>query len=431
MDNIAIQVQHLSKMYRLGELHRYRTLRDSLAGAIARPLSRLRKRRTEPLSLRPIERSLDSTIWALNDVSFEIRVGEVVGIIGRNGAGKSTLLKILSRITEPTSGRAEIQGRVGSLLEVGTGFHPELTGRENIFLNGAILGMKKAEIIAKFDEIVSFAEVEKFLDTTVKHYSTGMYLRLAFAVAAHLEQEILLIDEVLAVGDAAFQKKCLGKMGEVAKCGRTVLLVSHNMSAIRQLCSQTLWIDEGKVKEIGPPETVIRDYLIGKQEETAVRIWEDPKSAPGGENARLRAIRILGPSGEVGAKLDIKLPFSVEIEYEIFRPIRNFRIGFRLSTSDGVIVFTTADMEGCSTESDPLDPGVYVSRCRIEGNFLNEGDYHILNLWADIPFVRVLFLVEDCLRLCVEQTGGVSGRFGERWAGVICPDLAWTRKRVK
>ncbi|RME47458.1 MAG: ABC transporter ATP-binding protein, partial [Chloroflexi bacterium] len=253
MSDIAIRVEHLSKRYRIGQLHRpHDTLRDSIADFGLRIADWL-SRRANPKSKIQNSKS-DDTIWALRDVSFEVKRGEVVGIIGRNGAGKSTLLKILSRITEPTSGRAEIHGRVGSLLEVGTGFHPELTGRENIYLNGAILGMRKREIDRKFDEIVAFAEIEKFIDTPVKRYSSGMYVRLAFAVAAHLEPEILLVDEVLAVGDAAFQKKCLGKMGDVAKEGRTVLFVSHNMAAITSLCQRAIWLEEGKIKEDGSAE---------------------------------------------------------------------------------------------------------------------------------------------------------------------------------
>ncbi|HXM34448.1 MAG TPA: ABC transporter ATP-binding protein, partial [Pyrinomonadaceae bacterium] len=238
-----IRADRISKRYQIGgrELG-YGTLRESIVEAVRAPFERLRKRNGE---------ANYQTIWALKDVTFDVMPGEVVGIIGRNGAGKSTILKVLSRITEPTTGRAELYGRVASLLEVGTGFHPELTGRENIFLNGAILGMRKAEIDRKFDEIVAFAELEKFLDTPVKRYSSGMYMRLAFAVASHLEPEILLIDEVLAVGDAAFQKKCLGKMGEVAKEGRTVIFVSHNMTAIRNLCQRVYWFDNGEIIETG------------------------------------------------------------------------------------------------------------------------------------------------------------------------------------
>ncbi len=252
---VAIRVDGLGKVFELGQRQeKYSTLRDTLMEILTAPVKRL-------LAGRRQRQEGDHTIWALRDVSFEVAEGEVIGLIGRNGAGKSTLLKILSRITPPTIGRAEIHGRVGSLLEVGTGFHPELTGRENVYLNGAILGMKKAEIEQKFDEIVAFAEVEQFIDTPVKHYSTGMYVRLAFAVAAHLDTEILLVDEVLAVGDAAFQQKCLGKMGEVAGRGRTVLFVSHNMAAIAGLCNRAIWIDRGSIKADGGVEEVTREYL--------------------------------------------------------------------------------------------------------------------------------------------------------------------------
>src|SRR6266699_1579953 len=257
MSDIAIQCEGIGKQYRIGERESYKALRDVITDAIKSPFRRLRQ------AANGSERTGNGkpTIWALQDVSFEVKEGEVLGIIGRNGAGKSTLLKILSRITEPTCGYAEIDGRIGSLLEVGTGFHPELTGRDNIFLNGAILGMRRAEVSRKFDEIVAFAEVEKFIDTPVKRYSSGMYVRLAFAVAAHMETEILLVDEVLAVGDAQFQKKCLGKMGDVARRGRTVLFVSHNMSAIQLLCSHAIRLGSGRIVGNGPAREKVEDYL--------------------------------------------------------------------------------------------------------------------------------------------------------------------------
>ena len=261
MNDIAIRAEKLGKQYHIGKRERYRTLRDTLADTVTAPFRWMRKGKSANGDAAP------DHIWALKDISFEIPRGEVVGIIGRNGAGKSTLLKVLSRITEPTEGRAEIHGRVGSLLEVGTGFHPELTGRENIFLNGAILGMHKAEIARKFDEIVAFAEIEKFIDTPVKHYSSGMYMRLAFAVAAHLDTDILIVDEVLAVGDAEFQKKCLGKMGDISKGGRTVLFVSHNLSAVRSLCGSGIVLAHGELSSYGPINQVIGDYTYGLTKE--------------------------------------------------------------------------------------------------------------------------------------------------------------------
>jgi lipopolysaccharide transport system ATP-binding protein len=258
MSDIAIRVAGLGKLYRIGKREPYRALRDTLTDAMYAPFRKISSafRSSVPQQYA----NGDDSLWALKDVSFEISRGEVVGVIGRNGAGKSTLLKILSRITEPTEGQAELRGRVGSLLEVGTGFHPELTGRENIYLNGAILGMKKVEISRRFHEIVAFAEIDKFLDTPVKHYSSGMYMRLAFAVAAHLEPEILVVDEVLTVGDLAFQKKCLGKMGEVARGGRTILLVSHQMNQIRRLCNNCIWLENGRVRQVGPGCQVIASY---------------------------------------------------------------------------------------------------------------------------------------------------------------------------
>src|SRR6266581_5828920 len=256
MSETAIQVENVSKLYHIGKRTPYKTVRESLMNVLSAP-SRLSRRLRKTKTCRADETEL----WALRDVSFEVKQGEVVGLIGRNGAGKSTLLKVLSRITEPTAGRITIRGRVGSLLEVGTGFHPELTGRENILLNGAILGMRRAEITRKFDQIVAFAEIDKFIDTPVKHYSSGMYTRLAFAVAAHLEPEILIVDEVLAVGDAQFQKKCLGKMGDVAHEGRTVLFVSHNMTSVLNLCTRCVFMEKGSVSQTGTTEAVVSAYL--------------------------------------------------------------------------------------------------------------------------------------------------------------------------
>ncbi|MBI5672781.1 MAG: ABC transporter ATP-binding protein, partial [Nitrospirae bacterium] len=275
MGDIAIRVEEIGKRYRIGKAEKYKTLRDTLASAFTAPFLKVgRVLRGEAAD----DTGLDDQIWALQGISFEVRQGEVIGVIGGNGAGKSTLLKILSRITEPTTGFAEIHGRVGSLLEVGTGFHQELTGRENTYLNGAILGMNKKEIDGKFDEIVAFSEVGKFIDTPVKHYSSGMYLRLAFAVAAHLEPEILIVDEVLAVGDAGFQQKCLGKMGAVAKEGRTVLFVSHNMGAITQLCGRAVQLEKGRLKRSGSAGEVVAAYLSSVAGTELKSSWSDESS---------------------------------------------------------------------------------------------------------------------------------------------------------
>jgi lipopolysaccharide transport system ATP-binding protein len=315
MSDIAIRVENLSKLYRIRERRRYRTLRDAIAETFATPF---RGRSQVPISPSAIRHPPSETIWALKDVSFEIKHGEVVGIIGRNGAGKSTLLKILSRITEPTEGEARIYGRVGSLLEVGTGFHPELTGRENIYLNGAILGMKKAEINRKFDEIVAFAEIEKFLDTPVKHYSTGMYMRLAFSVAAHLEPEILIVDEVLAVGDAAFQKKCLGKMGEVAEQGRTILFVSHDLGAIKTLTKRCICLGAGQVLDQGKTEDVVERYLAAVVEPARLRsndVGFYRRDASRDSPAHVTGIRVNGEDAGIPAvELGSDLTFVVEVE---------------------------------------------------------------------------------------------------------------------
>ncbi|MGC1798521.1 MAG: ABC transporter ATP-binding protein, partial [Candidatus Acidiferrales bacterium] len=309
MSDSVIRVEGLGKRYRIGEGVRHTALRNLIGDALRAPLrifnGSSRASHNAPNAESPAVNTAAAAaangnsrfIWALKDINFNVRQGEVVGLIGRNGAGKSTLLKILARITRPTEGHAEIHGRVGSLLEVGTGFHPELTGRENVYMSGAILGMHKIEIDRKFDEIVAFSEVERFLDTPLKHYSSGMQMRLAFAVAAHLEPEILLVDEVLAVGDAAFQKKCLGKMSDVARRGRTIVFVSHNMAAVKALCSRAIFIRDGGVAKSGVTAEVVDDYLLGSAPGASAREWWDPATAPGNENIRMTYIRIIPPDG--------------------------------------------------------------------------------------------------------------------------------------
>jgi lipopolysaccharide transport system ATP-binding protein len=360
-------------------------------------------------------------------VSFEIKRGEVVGIIGRNGAGKSTLLKILSRITEPTAGRIRIKGRVASLLEVGTGFHSELTGRENVFLNGAILGMSRVEIKRKFDEIVAFSEVENFLDTPVKRYSSGMYVRLAFAVAAHLEPEILIVDEVLAVGDSQFQQKCIGKMQDASKGGRTVLFVSHNMAAVSKLCQQCILLNGGGLKLFGPTAEIIPHYLKSGNQSDGIRVWDETFQEKGDPRLKIHALRIVAPDGKVSGHVDIRKPFTVETEYEILKPIPPFRIGLRFMTSDGTVAFSASDSAHSSYEAKSYAPGLYTTGCVVPGNLLNEGYYNIM-FGADIPFQKVLFLDESALGFSVEQTGGVNTRFAEKWPGVVCPHLEWETK---
>ncbi|MDD1777655.1 MAG: ABC transporter ATP-binding protein [Candidatus Helarchaeota archaeon] len=372
MSDIAIRVENLSKLYKIGrKLENYRTLRESLANTLS---ARLRWGKNPKSQTRNPN---SDYIWALKDVSLEIKRGEVVGIVGRNGAGKSTLLKILSRITEPTEGYAEIHGRVGSLLEVGTGFHPELTGRENIFLNGAILGMKKAEIERNFDEIVAFAEVDKFIDTPVKHYSSGMYVRLAFAVAAHLEPEILVVDEVLAVGDLQFQKKCLGKIGDVAKGGRTVLLVSHQMNQIHRLSEKGIWLDNGQIQRIGPAGEVITAY---EAKMSSISIVNDREKVEGHMKARFYKWEITEPRHEHPNILQTMGPLKLRFILKVHSPIHNAQHGIALYNNDGQLMWGT-DASRIILEKGlyeliyrlptlPLRPGIYswrVSLCDDKG----------------------------------------------------------------
>ena len=370
----------------------------------------------------------DHSFWALKDVSFTVNRGEIVGIIGRNGAGKSTLLKILSRITEPTTGFAEIRGRVGSLLEVGTGFHPELTGRENIYLNGAILGMRKAEIERKFDEIVAFAEVETFIDTPVKHFSTGMYLRLAFAVAAYLEPEILIVDEVLAVGDANFQRKCLDKMEDIGQQGRTVLLVSHNMSAITRMCSRAVLINEGKVVKDGPSTEVVSAYLSSGLASTSIREWPDPTKAPGGNVARLRAVRVRNEDGQITDTVDIRRPVNIEVEYEVLEPGRALLSYIQFYTQNGVMAFESIDLDPM-WRGRPRPSGQWVSIACIPGNLLSEGILFVTpGLITEEPVSKQFSVREAVAFQVVDTLEGDSARgdWNGSFEGVVRPLLKWS-----
>jgi lipopolysaccharide transport system ATP-binding protein len=344
MSLLAVHVEKLSKLYQIGPTETYATIRESLMEVFAAPFRRAREK-LQPSNGQVCASS--DTIWALNDVSFEINQGEIVGIIGRNGAGKSTLLKILSRITEPTDGFAEIHGRVGSLLEVGTGFHGELSGRENIYLNGAILGMRKTEIARKFDEIVAFAEVEKFIDTPVKRYSTGMYLRLAFAVAAHLEPEILIVDEVLAVGDASFQNKCIGKMGAVAKEGRTVLFVSHNVAAVKSLCTRAILLDRGQVDCDGRVDEVVDRYVMANSNVLNSGAIPDDVERIGTGEAKLRSVQLANISCNPVSELYFGQPFRVTLAFDVLTDIRDVFVEVNIGKPDGTeVVFSTTVDEG-------------------------------------------------------------------------------------
>jgi len=425
MEDYAIRVHDLGKKYRIGiTQERYRTLRDSLVDIVKSPYlavqSKLRSGKNNNVGVT------DGHIWALRNVSFDVKRGQVLGVIGRNGAGKSTLLKILSRVTEPTEGTVEIHGRVGSLLEVGTGFHPELTGRENIYLNGAILGMKRTEIDQKFDEIVAFSEVEKFIDTPVKRYSSGMYLRLAFAVAAHLEPEILVVDEVLAVGDAEFQRKCLGKMNDVAQEGRTVLFVSHNMSAILRLTQETILLDKGNVILRAPTPEAVDYYMASGYSQSGERLWDVEELPPDSAPFRPLAIRVLDINGRVIETIRSTEPVRIEIEYVLDAPITGLRVGIYLLTMRGEFVFTSFDTDTPQHyEQFPVRPeGHYVSQCVIPENFFNEGRY-VIGMNASSFRVRSYFHDEHALAFSVDGAGAPGTHWSEARLGPVRPKLDW------
>ena len=410
MSGIAIQVQNLSKKYEISVgKHRHDTLRDQISDSV-RSVFQSNGR----------SHAKSATFWALKYVSFEVNAGEVVGVIGKNGAGKSTLLKILSRITAPTSGHAEIHGRVGSLLEVGTGFHAELSGRENIYLNGAILGMKKAEINRKFDEIVAFSEVEKFIDTPVKRYSSGMYVRLAFAVAAHLEPEVLIVDEVLAVGDAAFQKKCLGKMGDIASLGRTVLFVSHNMAAIAQICKRSLLFRDGELVLDGDSPNVVSAYLTSGT--TACTTWENP-AVKFSDDVKFQFIfaGILSADNVPAAVIEFDKGFQVQIGYELVDAIKGLSIVYQILNSRGEVIWSTWDNDPHGWRNGHLrTPGRYVATCRVPGGLLRPGRY-MLSLGSCAPDRR-LPMHDNLLAFDISSVGF---HFNENRQGTITPLLDW------
>lgn len=418
-----ISIENLHKKYILKHNvnKRYGSLRDELTKTAKRVVTKF----TNPMA-PSYQQQKEEEFWALNDVNLEIQQGERLGIIGRNGAGKSTLLKVISRIIEPTRGRVTLRGRVSSLLEVGTGFHPELSGRENIFLNGAILGMSKAEISKKFDEIVEFAEVEKFLDTPVKHYSSGMYVRLAFAVASSLEPEILVVDEVLAVGDSRFQKKCLGKMEDASQSGRTIIFVSHSMGTIASMCSRVIEMNTGKIVADGnASETILHYYTNGLASPSMVQ-YKD--KYPGDEFARLlsASIKTLSSKNEGAIEVSITEQVIIEMCFEILQDTETgFVPNYNCFTADGVCAFYCHD-----TTKRKLKKGIYVSRCHIPANFLNATTYFIgLAISSYYPAVKVHFYDESCLSFNVhDPLDGVSTRpeTGIPIPGAIRPYLKWT-----
>lgn len=434
MGDLAVRVSGVSKLYRLGvkeQVHDSfgRTMFDYLKS----PLKNYRKYRSlyrfDDVLERAGEETAESSdiIWALRDVSFDVEQGEVVGIVGHNGAGKSTLLKILSRITPPTRGRVEIRGRVSSLLEVGTGFHPELTGRENVYLNGTILGMRKREIDARFDEIVDFSGVEKFLDTPVKRYSSGMRVRLAFAVAAHLEPEILIVDEVLAVGDAEFQKKCLNKMQDVGGEGRTVLFVSHNMPAVTRLCERVVMIGDGRLIDDGPTDRVVNAYLHAGRDTTRLREWNDLETAPGNDVVRLCAVRISSKDGDFRNALDIRKPVGLEMEYEVLTGGHQLMPYYTIYNEDGMILFSAIDQDA-EWMDQKRPPGRFISRAWIPGNLLTEGSFYVRATMRTTERKKRHFDEQEVVAFSVmDSVEGDSAR-GEwvgRMRGVIRPLLEW------
>jgi lipopolysaccharide transport system ATP-binding protein len=426
MSDLAIRVENLGKQYRIGAAQkRHSTLRDAIGdwrleignwiSRLARPTSNFQP----PTS--------NSTIWALKDVSFDVQRGEVVGIIGRNGAGKSTLLKILSSITKPTEGRVTLNGRVGSLLEVGTGFHAELTGRENIFLNGAILGMSKREIEKKFDEIVAFAEVEKFIDTPVKHYSSGMYVRLAFAVAAHLEPEILVVDEVLAVGDAQFQKKCLGKMGEVSRLGRTILYVSHNMTSVKMLCSSAMLLEDGRIKQVGVPSEVITKYLSSSSDVLLAREWPK-REGPGDEYFRMIRFEILQQGNIATGHIVTDSPLDIKFVFEILYSAPHLQVGFELATFDGQVIFQSYHSDVPDVQT--FEAGIHSLFCSIPPGNFNQGMYIIrpmVALYCTRWIINRISETELTFNTTLDQSRSPLWHVARE--GVLAPSLVWRRQK--
>ena len=428
-----IRVQDVSKQYRIGTRRapHHGTLKETLSEAF-RSAFKFTKHQN---GNSPVG---GERIWALKDVSFDVMPGEVLGIIGLNGAGKSTLLKILSRISEPTTGRVELYGRLGSLLEVGTGFHPELTGRDNVYLNGAILGMGRREIDRKFDEIVAFSEIEKFLDTPVKHYSSGMYMRLAFAVAAHLEPDILIVDEVLAVGDAAFQKKCLGKMEDVSENeGRTVILVSHSMAMITSLCTKAILLEHGTLVRAGPPLEVVPEYTTQGYLAPAYVDFTKWSRRVGDDYAELLECYVRNSAGEIAGEIDIREPVAVSMRYRILRPkaIRSFYTYplFNFCSSTGDAVFSAMPRNNQLRE---LEPGEYVATCFIPGKFLNNHTYFIsLSLATCDKGVQPHFYQENVLSFQVkdpieETLYETRNWYGGPFSGLTRPSLEWKLEKT-
>ena len=407
MTELAISANELSKRYRLGRLES--GFKQARRFALRRPSA--------------------GHMWALRDVTFDVPHGSALAIIGKNGAGKSTLLKVLSRITEPTRGYADVAGRVGALLEIGTGFSPELTGRENVYLNGTLLGMSRNDVRRRFDEIVEFAGVERHIDTPVKWYSSGMYVRLGFAIAAHMEPDILIVDEVLAVGDAEFQKRCLGRMGESVAEGRTALLVSHNMQAVRRLCREGMLLEQGRVVTQGDIESVTQAFLASVESpELGRRRWEDPRDRPGDELCRMVEVRTTTPSGEPSTSFFSSRPIEVTLEFDLARTDPSLTVGFDLATVDGITVFRSYQTDLAEHEAPRLVPGRNALQCTIPAGLLNTGRY-ILNLRLSLHSVKWIVHDDAVLYFDVVADHGDSlflNANDTARPGVVSPILAWT-----
>ena len=422
MGDIAIRVEHLSKKYEIviGKSRGESGLAECMTQGVRRMLGMgggagsSSPRREE--------------VWPVRDVSFEVQLGDIVGIVGRNGAGKSTLLKLLSRITEPTSGRAQMYGRVGTLLEVGTGFHPELTGRDNIYLSGIILGMKKTEIDKRFDEIVDFSGIEKYIDTPVKRYSSGMYVRLAFAVGAHLDSEILIVDEVLAVGDTQFQKKCLDKMHDIGEHGRTVLFVSHNMDAVARLCKRVILLDKGKVIADGPAHHVVGTYMHAGTSSRGTKEWTDLSTAPGDDVARLCAVRVKSVDGQILDVIDIRQSFAIELEIEVLQPGWVLTSNIAFFSESGQCLFEALDLDP-DWRGRPRPVGRYISTAWVPGNLLAEGVHFVSTHCMSIDPPRMMIKVEEVVGFRVvdsHEGDSARGDFMGEMRGGIRPMLKWT-----
>jgi len=421
MSKPIIEIVNLSKKYKIGTRQTYYELGESFVNLIKNPLSILPKR------IKPKSDGQNTEIWALHNISFKVSQGDRIGIIGRNGAGKSTLLKILGRITAPTKGKIHIRGRIASLLEVGTGFHPSLTGRENIFLNGSILRMSRSEIQRQFDEIVYFAEIEKFLDTPVKHYSSGMYMRLAFAVAAHLRAEILLIDEVLAVGDVTFQKKCLGKMEDISQSGRTILFVSHNTQFISRLCDRAILLHEGRLIKDESSDKVVSYYLQSELGTRAFREWNQKHRAPGNEVSRMKSVKILDKNNNMTDSIDITEPVKVELIYEVLKEAWSLVPAIQLFNYKGIVVFTSNDTD-IYWNKRIRKIGIYKSIVTIPGNSMNEGGYFVrIGMGTYIPW-RKHFTERDVVGFTIIDSGkkkSARGGYVGQIDGVVRPLLHW------